>query len=91
MLNKNLIPMTNFSPPFQRPMPTYLYVMFMAALTTNNFLWEPLVGGNQHQQIGRPYVLWLLKVMCENADSPLRRVIGSRHTGQGAQPKPDTC
>ena len=57
MLNKNLIPMTNFSPPFQRPMPTYLYVMFMAALTTNNFLWEPLVGGNQHQQIGRPYVL----------------------------------
>lgn len=57
MLNKNLIQMTNFSPPFQKSMPTYLYVMFMAALTTNNFLWESLVGGNLHQQIGWPYVL----------------------------------
>lgn len=52
MQNKNLIQMTNFSPPFQKSMPTYLFVMFMAALTTNNFLWESLVGGNLHQQIG---------------------------------------
>ncbi len=52
MQNKNLIQMTNFSPPFQKSMPTHLFVMFTAALTTNNFLWESLVGGNQHWQIG---------------------------------------
>lgn len=52
MQNKNLIQMTNFPPPFQKSMPTYLFVMFMAALTTNNFLWESLVGGNLYQQIG---------------------------------------
>lgn len=91
MQKKNLDLMTNFSPPLQKLMPTYLFVMFMAALTSNNFLWESLVGGNLHLQIGEPYALWLLKVMCENAVSPLRRVIWSRHTGQGSQPKPDTC
>lgn len=49
--------MTHFSPPFQKSMPAYLFVVFMAALTTNNFLWEFLVGGNLHRQIGQPYVL----------------------------------
>lgn len=52
MQNKNLIQMTHISSPSQKSMPTYLFVMFMAALTTNNFLWESLVGGNLHQQIG---------------------------------------
>lgn len=52
MQNKTLTQMTNFSPPFQKSMLTYLFVMFMAALATNNFLWESLVGGNLHQQIG---------------------------------------
>lgn len=70
-------------------MPADLFVMFMAALTTNNFLWEFLVGGNLHRQIGRPYVLWLLKVMCEGPPSACcaRRVTWSRHTGQGSHPK----
>lgn len=49
--------MTHFSPLFQKSMPTYSFVMFIAALTTNNFLWEFLVGGNLHQQIGQPYVV----------------------------------
>lgn len=52
MQNNDLIQMTNFSPPFQKSIPTYLFVMFMAALTTNNFPWESPVGGNPHQQIG---------------------------------------
>lgn len=52
MQNTDLIQMTNLSPLLQTSMPTYLFVMFMAALTTNNFLRESLVGGNLHQQIG---------------------------------------
>lgn len=89
--NNNLIQMTHFSPLLRKSMPTYSFVMFIAALTTNNFLWEFLVGGNLHQQIGQPYVVWLLKVMCENTVSLLRCVIWSRHLGQGSQPKPDIC
>lgn len=62
--------MTNPTPPFQKSVPTYLFVMFTAALTTNNFPPESPVGGDLRRQIGQPYVLWLLKVMCENAVKP---------------------
>lgn len=64
--------------------------------TYSSCLWQPwqpkmLCGGLWWLVIVWPYGLWLLKVTCETASSPLRRAMWSRNTGQGTPPKLDTC